>query len=125
MGAIIRVSCESCHAEWSCHTGCGMKHGSLENTAPLFPKETEAVLMGYAQNNAYPGFDFVFHLSVCPDCGGIVSVPTLKLHENGTSYIGVCPDCGKKVRLVEDLSGTPCPVCGKRELTALETGRWD
>lgn len=102
-----------------------MWHGSLENTAPLFPKDTEAVLMEYAKGNAFPGFDFAFRLSVCAHCGGIVSVPTLRLHENGTSYIGVCPECGKEIQLVEELSETPCPVCGEQRLTALETGRWD
>lgn len=81
--------------------------------------------MEYAADSACPGFDFAFRLSVCGHCSGIVSVPVLRLHENGALYVGMCPDCGREVRPIEDLSETSCPACGKRKLTALETGRWD
>lgn len=125
MGAIVKVSCKSCRAQWSCRTGCGMWHGALERVAPLFPKDTENTIMKLAGDSECPMFDFGFHLAVCEGCGGVVSIPVLSFPESGVRYDGVCPDCGGVVRLIEDMQQACCPVCGKRELNALETGRWD
>lgn len=125
MGAIIKISCESCGGEWSCRTGCGMQHGVLENVAPLFPEDIRNALMEYAGHNECPMFDFGFQLAVCGSCSGIVSIPMLKLHDGDISYTGVCSDCGKKARPIKDMRKTHCPVCGRNTLRTLEIGRWD
>lgn len=125
MGAIVKVFCESCSAAWDCHTGCGIQHGSMENVAPLFPEAIENILMDYAEHSEYPLFDFAFQPAVCANCTSIVSVPVLRLHENGTTYIGVCPDCGKKVKPQKERQKLQCPICKKSMLKTLETGRWD
>lgn len=125
MGAIVKVFCESCDSAWECHTGCGMRHGTLENVASLFPEDTENILRAYAAGNECPMFDFTFRLAVCKNCAGVVSVPVLRLFDSDTLYIGVCPDCGKEVRAVKALQRIQCPVCKKRMLKSVETGRWD
>lgn len=125
MGAVVKVFCESCHTEWICHTGCGMQHGTLENVAPLFPKETADTLMQYVGDNESPAYDFGYRLAVCGHCAGIVSVPVLRLQDSGARYIGLCPDCGKAARPIRVMAKTHCPVCKKNTLKILETGRWD
>lgn len=125
MGAIVKVFCESCGAQWECQTGCGIMHGTLDRIAPLFPEETGRVLMEYAGRSECPMFDFAFQSAVCQDCVGVVSVPVVRLHESGERYIGPCPDCGKAVRLLGDPEKTDCPVCKKNTLKTIETGRWD
>ena len=125
MGAVVKVFCESCHAQWNCHTGCGMQHGMLENIVSLFPKDVADTLMKYAGCDESPAFDFAFRLAVCRYCNGIVSVPVLKMLESGTQYMGICPDCGNEVGLIKDLTKKHCPVCKRSVLKTLETGRWD
>ncbi len=125
MGAIVKVFCESCNAVWDCRTGCGMQHGSLDNVVSLFPENIESILTDYAARNECPMFDFAFQPAVCKNCTGIVSVPVLRLFENDTLYVGVCPDCGKEVKHIKDIHRIHCPVCKKRMLKTLETGRWD
>lgn len=127
MGAIVKVSCKSCGAEWSCRTGCGMWQGALERVAPLFPRDTENAIMLQTEGLECPVFDFGFQLAACDGCSGVVSVPVLSFadSDSGDRYIGVCPDCGGEARPIEDLHQVCCPACGKRELSVLETGRWD
>lgn len=125
MGAIVMVSCKSCGAQWSCRTGCGMWHGDLDKVAPLFPKDTENAIRKWAAGSECPVFDFGFHLALCEGCGGVVSVPVLSFPECNARYVGACPNCEGEARLIEDLQRACCPVCGKKELNALETGRWD
>lgn len=125
MGAVVKVFCESCHAEWNCNTGCGMLHGMLENVAPLFPKDVADALMQYTGGDERTAYDFGFQPAVCGHCGGIVSVPVLRLPDGGGQHVGLCPNCGKGVRPIKVMAKTHCPVCKKNTLKTLETGRWD
>lgn len=125
MGAIVRISCESCGTEWSCRTGCGIHHGVLKNVAPLFPDDIRNTLMEYAERSECPMFDFGFQPAVCENCVGIISIPVLRIHDGNISYTGVCPDCGKKAHLIKDILKAQCPVCGRNALKTSKTGFWD
>lgn len=125
MGAMVKVVCESCRAQWDCRRGCGIQQGLLENVAPLFPEKTEGVLMEYARRNENAAFDFGFYPAVCVSCADIVSVPVLRLEDGEAPYIGPCPGCGKKARPIRELERGHCPRCGESALKEVETGRWD
>ncbi|MCI8924814.1 MAG: hypothetical protein HFI45_12610 [Lachnospiraceae bacterium] len=125
MGVIVDISCRSCRADWQCMTGCGLMHGTLEHVADLFPDEMKQEILEYGKQAEIPLFDFGYRLAVCPDCGGMVSVPVVRMLETYQAYVGPCPDCGKPVRLARDLSKTACPVCHEKSLEVKETGCWD
>lgn len=126
MGAIIRVSCRSCNALWKdLYVGCGMLHSTLEAVAPLFLPEDGKSIREYAGKTEDPLFDFEYEPAACPDCRRMVSVPVLRLRENGAVYTGVCPDCKKKVNPDGMLQKTICPVCGTPSLQMQNTGFWD
>ncbi|MDE6972427.1 MAG: hypothetical protein K2P38_04895 [Lachnospiraceae bacterium] len=125
MGVIVDISCRSCQADWQCMTGCGLMHGTLEHVADLFPDEMKQEILEYGKQAEIPLFDFGYRLAVCPDCGGMVSVPVARMLETYQAYVGPCPDCGKPVRLARDLPKTACPACHEKALEVKETGCWD
>ncbi|MCX4339808.1 MAG: hypothetical protein OSJ72_09205 [Lachnospiraceae bacterium] len=124
MGKMIKVTCTSCKGEWECMTGCGISHALLQDVVREFPQEIGDKIRK-ENGEEFPIFDFGYQLSVCGDCRNAVSVPVLRFDEKDVEYMGPCPVCRGKAALVTDLEDAVCPVCGKKTLTAEETGSWD
>ena len=125
MGAIVKVTCSSCRAEWQCATGCGIMHGTLEPIAALYPENIQKEIRDCVGDTMFPLFHFGFQLACCEHCGSITSVPVLKFPEAQTEFVGNCGQCGQKTKLIEDIENVPCPTCHKESLSARETGMWD
>lgn len=125
MGSIVKVHCTSCHKEWNCQTGCGLKHAMLQDAVREFPVEMEREIMKKAGAEVFPAFIFARQIAVCEECGGVVSVPVLELLGSGQVYTGSCPVCGGMVKPVTAVEDTPCPACGERTLREEAVGNWD
>ncbi len=124
MGTIQKITCKSCGNSWQCHTGCGLRHSSLEAVSGLFPEPVRAEIRGVLQREMFPAFDFEFRIAYCPSCNSFESVPALDLRD-GRFYTGVCDTCGREVKLAETIEKMHCPSCGGQSLAVLPTGHWD
>ncbi len=125
MGAIVKIFCTSCKAEWECQTGCGMMHGDLKQVTTLFSEKTQKEIEDCVGETMFPWFDFNYQLSYCRQCNNIDSIPYLELGESHAKFTGKCAKCGHDIQLIENIENFSCPACHKKSLITEKTGSWD
>lgn len=124
MGEIRKITCRSCGRDWQVQTGCGLRHGMLENIVPVFPEIMRRGIRNSVADMEFPIYDFSYQPAHCEYCCKIVSVPVFTPMEK-PSFIGVCPICGHDAELIRNIEKAICPVCGGKALLEEETGLWD
>ena len=105
-------------------TGCGLRHGMLENVVPVFPEIMRKGIRNSMADMEFPIYDFAYQPAHCEYCSRIVSVPVFT-PMGKASFFGGCPVCGHEVELIRSVEETKCPVCGENALQEEEIGLWD
>lgn len=124
MGEIRKITCKSCGRDWQVETGCGLRHGILENVVSSFPEKMRKGISDSVADMEFPLYDFSYQAAHCKYCCKIVSVPVFT-PMGKPDFVGGCPVCGHEVALIQNVEETICPVCGENALREEETGLWD
>lgn len=129
MGEIMKIHCRTCRKEWECMTGCGLRHGRIENVITAFGAKEQEQIIAWCQDSPVPLYDFRYQIAVCDFCRKLVSVPVLKSIEDDQIFVGVCPVCHAQLQTspleTEDVSHIACPSCNSMTLDATGIGHWD
>ncbi len=124
MGEIRKITCQACGRNWELRTGSGLRHGLLENAVSAFSENFRKKILSSMVETEFPIYDFTYQPAHCGYCCQIVSVPVLTPMEK-EAFTGGCPICGRRVKLMKNITGSTCPVCGEKALFEEETGIWD
>lgn len=124
MGSIIEIKCSSCNADWVCTIGCGMWDISFDHAIRAYSEEVKKQICDSVTGKE-PVFDFEYRKARCTCCHNMLSVSVLDLKDTQKEYVSVCGQCGGEVEIIQDISQTPCPCCGKLSLQEEEIGLWD
>lgn len=125
MGRIHEFKCPSCEMSWQVFLGHGIGHAVLERVLDVFPADVQQKILKDTEGEQFPYFEFNYRPAVCRQCGKVVSVPVICLHQSGNTYASPCPECGASLTIQPEDEDLICPHCGKSTLSAEEVGIWD
>ncbi len=131
MGQGLTVKCKSCGAGGNYTLGVGMMYFPLENVLDsVVPKRQREKVRQALKIAGQDAAQYSHTLYACPKCGALQGRFYIKVARGKETLFETKFRCGKcKHALVavpnDDVSGYPCPACGKRTLESYITLSWD